>query len=97
MPGYYKVFGSKGWLEVGSFGYEGLRLRANYSPGGKGTVAVVVDETNPERDPKQFERQADHFTECILQNKTPRTPGEEGLRDMQYMREIYRAAGVNAL
>jgi predicted dehydrogenase len=97
MPGYYKVFGSKGWLEVGSFGYEGLRLQANYSPGGKGTAAVKVDEINHEPDPKQFERQADHFTECILQNKTPRTPGEEGLRDMQYMREIYRAAGVNAL
>ncbi|HEY6376708.1 MAG TPA: Gfo/Idh/MocA family oxidoreductase, partial [Edaphobacter sp.] len=70
MPGYYKVFGSKGWLEVDSFGYDGLRLRANYSPGGKGTAAVMLDETNHEPDPKQFERQADHFTECILQDKT---------------------------
>jgi predicted dehydrogenase len=95
MPGYYKVFGSKGWLEVDSFGYQNLRLRANYTPGGKGTPAVTLDETNPESDPKQFERQADHFTQCILQNKTPKTPGEEGLRDMQHIQSIYRAAGIS--
>ncbi len=37
MPGYFKVFGSKGWLEMEpAFNYDGLRLRANYSSGGKG-------------------------------------------------------------
>ncbi|MEO6981673.1 MAG: Gfo/Idh/MocA family oxidoreductase, partial [Edaphobacter sp.] len=33
MPGFYRVFGSKGWLEVDEFGYEGLRLTARYSEG----------------------------------------------------------------
>ena len=97
MPSYYRVYGSKGWLEVGSFDYEGLRLQANYRSGGKGTPATVLDEPNTERDPKQFTRETDHFTECILQNKTPKTPGEEGLRDMQCMQRIYKAAGVVAL
>lgn len=97
MPGLYRVFGSKGWLEVGGFGYQGLRLQASFSGGGAGSAVTNLDELNQEKDPKQFEREADHFTECILTNKTPKTAGEEGLRDMEYMREIYRAAGVTAL
>jgi predicted dehydrogenase len=95
MQSYYKVFGTKGWMEVGSFGYQGIRLRASYTADGRGTPATNVDETNPELDPKQFERQADHFTECILENKTPQTPGEEGLRDMQHIQSIYKAAGIS--
>jgi len=94
MPGYYKIFGENGWME-GTFGYDGIVLRASYSQG-KGQPQVHIDETNPERDPYQFVLQADHFTDCILQNKTPRTPGEEGLRDMQYIEAIYRAAGARA-
>jgi predicted dehydrogenase len=95
MRSYYRVYGSKGWLEVGSFGYEGLRLQASY--GERGTPPTVLDEQNTERDPKQFTRETDHFTECILQNKTPKTSGEEGLRDMECMQRIYKAAGVVAL
>ena len=87
----------RGWLEVGSFGYEGLRLQAEFRSGEKGAPPIKLDELNAERDPKQFTREADHFTECILQNRTPDTPGEEGLRDMQYMKEIYHAAGVTNL
>jgi predicted dehydrogenase len=92
MPGYYKIFGSKGWME-GTFGYDHVLLRASYSPG-EGQPMVHIDEVNPSRDPYQFVLQADHFTQCILENKTPRTPGEEGLRDMQHIQSIYRAAGV---
>jgi predicted dehydrogenase len=95
MPGYYKVFGSKGWLEVESFGYQNLRLRASYTTGPKGSPATNLDETNTEPDPKQFEREVNHFSECIVQNKTPATPGEEGLRDMKHIQSIYRAAGVS--
>lgn len=97
MRGYYRVYGSKGWLEVGTFGYEGLRLQANYRTGEKGSPATVLDELNTERDPKQFTRETDHFTECILQNKTPKSAGEEGLRDMECMQRIYKAAGVVTL
>lgn len=68
-----------------------------YRSGQQGAPLTKLDELNTERDPKQFKRQADHFTECILENTTPGTPGEEGLRDMRYMKEMYRAAGVNNL
>jgi predicted dehydrogenase len=97
MPGFYRVYGSKGWLEVDVFSYQNLHLRANYRSDDPNAPPVVVDELNPEKDPKQFVREADHFSECILEDREPNTPGEEGLRDMQYMQQIYRAAGVTAL
>ena len=79
MPGYYKVFGSRGWLQVDEFGYEGQHLTASFSAG-QGQPLTKIDEINPEKDPKHFERQADHFSRCILENRTPDTPGEEGLK-----------------
>jgi predicted dehydrogenase len=98
MPGYFKVYGSRGWMEASpAFNYDGLDLKARYSSGVKGAPDVEIDEPNPERAPRQFTRETDHFTKCILQNKTPNTPGEEGLRDMQCMQRIYRAAGIVTL
>jgi predicted dehydrogenase len=96
MPGFYRVYGSKGWLEVGSFGYEGIRLRASYRSGANGGPNTEIDETNQEKDPMQFTRQADHFSECVLRNQTPGTPGEEGLRDMEYIAKIYASASASA-
>ena len=40
-----------------------------------------------------FAREMDHMADCVLEDETPRTPGEEGLRDMLLMKAIYRAAG----
>ena len=37
----------------------------------------------------------DHFSECILKNKTPYTPGEEGLQDHIIMEAIYESAKTN--
>lgn len=93
MPGYYKVFGSKGWLEVDQFGYQGVHLIASYKSDQNGPQKKV-DETNPEPDPMQFVRQIEHFSRCILENRTPDTPGEEGLKDMQHIQSIYKAAGI---
>ena len=70
-------------------------MTAEYRDLAKGTVKL--DELNLEKDPEQFVRQVDHFSECVRTGRTPATPGEEGLRDMEYMRAIYRAAGVEAL
>lgn len=95
MPGFYKVYGAKGWLEVDNFGYEGLRLKAEFRDG-KNAV-VQLDELNTEKDPKQFVRQVDHFSECIRTGRQPDTAGDEGLKDMEYMKAIYKAAGVDAL
>jgi predicted dehydrogenase len=88
MEGYYRVYGSKGWLQVDSaFIYEGLHLRADFS-------GTQLDELNPARDPSHFQAEAEHFSNCIQHNLEPQSPGEEGLRDMRYISQIYRSAGV---
>jgi predicted dehydrogenase len=92
MPGYFKVFGSKGSLEMApAYSYDGLKLRAEYWNGKK--APTEIEEANPEKDPLQFTREANHFSECVLQNRTPKSSGEEGLRDMRYIEQIYAAAG----
>ena len=93
MEGYFRAYGSKGWLEVNpAFGYQGLRLTAQYEDAaGK---EVKLDQPNPELDPIHFQKEASHFSECIQLNRTPKTPGEEGLRDMQYIQQIYKSAGI---
>ncbi|MFZ1939821.1 MAG: Gfo/Idh/MocA family oxidoreductase [Terracidiphilus sp.] len=88
MGGFFRVHGAKGWIEVNeAFSYEGLHLRAQYA-------GTVLDEPNPARDPSHFTAEADHFSRCIQNGLEPKTPGEEGLRDMQCIAEIYRAAGI---
>jgi predicted dehydrogenase len=88
MEGYFRVYGSKGWLQVdNAFVYEGLHLRADLS--GK-----QLDEPNPARDPSHFQAEAEHFSHCIQNNLEPQSPGEEGLRDMRYIDQIYRSAGI---
>jgi len=89
MDGYFRVHGSKGWLEVDhAFVYEGLHLSAEFGD-------TKLDELNPARDPSHFTAEADHFSNCIQRNLEPQSPGEEGLRDMRYIAEIYRSAGIS--
>ena len=89
MDGYFRVYGSKGWLQVDqAFVYEGLRLRAEFS-------GTKLDELNPARDPSHFKAEAEHFSHCVLNNLEPQSPGEEGLRDMKYITKIYRSAGIS--
>jgi predicted dehydrogenase len=42
----------------------------------------------------QFTAEADHFAECILHDRKPNTPGEEGLADLVAIEAIYKAAGT---
>jgi predicted dehydrogenase len=91
MPGFYRVHGSKGMIHVEpAFAYEGLRFTARIQG------ESPIDEPNPERDPSQFTREADHLALAILENGEPRTRGEEGLKDMQHMMAIYRSCGLPA-
>ena len=89
MTGFYRVHGSKGWLDANpAFYYDGLRLPAEVS-------GTQLDELNPARGPSHFALQAEHFSHCIQNGLEPKTPGEEGLRDMRYITEIYRSAGIS--
>ncbi|MGD0736990.1 MAG: Gfo/Idh/MocA family oxidoreductase [Terracidiphilus sp.] len=88
MPGYFHVYGSMGWIRVEqAFVYEGLHLRGSVN-------GADIDEPNPARDPSQFQAEADHFSNCVQHGLTPQSPGEEGLRDMRYITQIYRSAGI---
>jgi predicted dehydrogenase len=88
MPGFVTVHGSKGTIHMQpAFSYEGVHLTANI----QGEPAI--DEQNTDKDPYQFLSEADYFADCIAQNKEPKTNGEEGLRDMQYIAQIYKSAG----
>ncbi len=88
MNGYYRVHGSEGILHLEpAFAYEGLHLKAEFKSG------EPIDEPNTEKDPLQFAREADYFAGCVLGDKEPRSNGEEGLRDMQLMTDIYKSAG----
>lgn len=39
-----------------------------------------------------FAAEMDHMSDCVMQNKEPLTPGEEGLRDITIIQAIYRSA-----
>lgn len=89
QPGFYRVHGSKGMIHAEpAFAYQGIHMRAEI----QGEPPIEI--TEQEKDPSQFTVQADEFAQCILQNREPKTSGEEGLRDMQYMQAIYKSAGI---
>jgi len=82
----YRAFGSKGWVGLDpAFVYEGLHLRGG-SQGGE-----AIDQPANDPAPHQFMREADHFAQCILENREPKTPGEEGLRDQRLIEAIYQS------
>ncbi len=92
MNGYFRVHGAKGAIEMlPAFNYDGMHLTGQIGRTQK------IDEVSPIREPMEFTRQADHFADCIWNDKTPKTPGEEGLRDMELMSQIYQAAGLPGL
>jgi predicted dehydrogenase len=89
MTGFYRVHGSKGTINVeNAFPYQGQYLTAELSGGKK------LDEPNPAKDPSQFTREADYFSNCILTNTEPKMGGQEGLKDIQYVAQIYKACGI---
>ena len=91
MPGYYRVHGSQGMLEVeNAFSYDGLMLRADIY----GAEPIVMP--SPQRDPAHFVAEAEHFAECIQQDKQNKASGEEGLRDMELMMRIYESCKQHA-
>ncbi len=91
LGGFFKVHGSKGWIDMApAFDYDGLHLKATYF--GNGFNHLDIPSTN--RQPYQFTAEANHFSNCVQNNLEPKTPGEEGLRDVRYIAEIYQAAAA---
>ena len=85
LGGFARVSGSKGMLELKpAFGYQGLHLSGKAE--GK-TLDIAFDNPSP----RQFTTEADYFSNCILEDKEPKTGGEEGLRDERIITAIYKS------
>lgn len=80
----YRAHFADGWLELDpAFSYRGLKLRTK-----KGLETTEHDITPADH----FQAEMDHFADCVLNDKPPATPGEEGLRDMVIVDAIKQAA-----
>ena len=80
----YRVIATKGWFELEpATSYTGLRMKIRRNN-------ATEDRDMPQRD--HFALEMDHMSDCVMENKEPLTPGEEGLRDLKLMMAIYEAA-----
>ncbi|WP_461077225.1 Gfo/Idh/MocA family protein [Spirosoma flavus] len=84
----YKVLADKGWIKMDpAFPYTGLELETSQA---EGEENQVIKHKIADKD--HFATEMDHFSDCILADKTPYTPGEEGLQDQKIMEAIYQSA-----
>jgi predicted dehydrogenase len=80
----YRVVATKGWFELEpATSYTGLRMKIRRN-------GATEDRDLPQRD--HFALEMDHMSECVMEDKEPLTPGEEGVRDLRLMAAIYEAA-----
>jgi predicted dehydrogenase len=84
----YAVSGSQGWAELNpAFPYRGQRLHVARADGKREEVTEV--KLNQ---PNQFALEIDHLSQCVVENRTPHTPGEEGLADLRIIEQLYASA-----
>jgi predicted dehydrogenase len=65
--------------------YKDLKLFAKM-PGKREREELMLEPKD------HFGSEMDYFAECIRENREPRTPGEEGLRDMKVITALYESA-----
>ncbi|MCK1298460.1 MULTISPECIES: Gfo/Idh/MocA family oxidoreductase [unclassified Bradyrhizobium] len=70
-----------------AYPYKGQRLTLRRAIDSRETETLIEVSAKD-----QFALELDHMAECVLDDKQPKTPGEEGLRDMRLMEAIYRSA-----
>jgi predicted dehydrogenase len=82
LSGRLRAEAQNGWFELQpAFGYGGLAGSTSKNDG-----KLNLPNIN------QQAAQMDDFADCVLHNKPTRVPGEMGLRDVQLLLAIYRAA-----
>jgi len=84
----YRVCAERGnfGMEPG-FSYTGLKMQINPAEGEAGRPDIpVIEERN------QFAHEIDHMADCVLNNRKPYTPGEEGLQDQRIIEAIFESA-----
>jgi predicted dehydrogenase len=77
----HRSFAERGWFGLEpAYGYQGVQgLRSD----GQKIHMPEID---------QFAAEMDDFSQCILNQRPTRVPGEEGLRDVKIMMAIYESA-----
>jgi predicted dehydrogenase len=85
---FLRLEGTKAWAEMSpAYGYHGNHLKCSHLVGEReAEIAPQIEEKD------QFALEMDHLAECILKNRSPDTPGEEGLKDHRIMEAIYESA-----
>ena len=87
-PSLLTINCEKGYLVIEpAFNYDGVHLRGEV--GGQ-----QIDQLSTDKQPYQFAIEAEHFADCIRNDKVPKSPGEEGLKDMLAIEAIYKSAGA---
>lgn len=81
---HFRALTPKGYFELDpAMSYTGLRMRVNQGN-------ELEERFLEPRD--HFASEMEHMSQCVMEDKTPLTPGEEGLRDLKIMMAIYEAA-----
>lgn len=93
----YQIYGEKAWLELDPatdyYRHQMTIGKKNPSASEENKTAPKTITEEPQiQEGNQFAAEMDHFSECIQENKNPKTPGEEGLQDVRLMQLIYQAA-----
>ncbi|MFN6481504.1 MULTISPECIES: Gfo/Idh/MocA family oxidoreductase [unclassified Nostoc] len=87
----FRVFGSDAWGQLDpAFSYSGLRMMVSRKSPTNSMAENISEVRIGEKN--QFALEIDHMADCVIQNKQPHTPGEEGLQDQKLMALIYEAA-----
>ena len=84
----FVLMGEKGRIELEpATAYSGQRMWV-------GNERSDKTEVKPPSGPyaNQWVGQLDHMSQCVLQNREPLVPGEEGLRDIRIIEAVYRSA-----
>ena len=86
-----RVFGAEAWGQLDpAFAYSGLQMMVSRkSP--SNTMAETMTQVKLGQK-NQFALEIDHMADCVIHNKQPHTPGEEGLQDQKLIATIYQAA-----
>jgi predicted dehydrogenase len=86
MEGFYRIHGSKGAITVQpAFSYTGIHMVGQIED-------QPVDDLDSASFPDEFIRETDHFARCVLEDRQPGPSGEEGLKDMEWIAQIYKSA-----